>query len=279
MIGGQYMPFNINKRWSLTIAAGLLILITVLAGCNGSSANSITTAGSTTVQPLAEKCAEAFMSHNPGVTITVQGGGSSVGVKSADEGTVDIGAASRELKESEPKLVTHLLARDGIAIITHPDNPTTGISKEQVKEIYAGNITNWNEVGGPDQEIHVVAREEGSGTRSAFEEMVMGGTEPPIISKAILQLSNGAVRTTVAGDAQAIGFLSFGYIDNSVKTLAIDGVDATPENARSGAYPVVRPLYFLTKNPPAGLAKQFIDFCTGPEGQKIAEEEGYIPIN
>jgi phosphate transport system substrate-binding protein len=273
------MPLSLNRRWSLVIAIGLLLLAVSLAGCGGGSANNITEAGSTTVQPLAEKCANEFMSKHPGVTITIQGGGSSVGVKSAAEGTVDIGAASRELKESEPELITHLLARDGIAIVIHPDNQVTGITKAQLKEIFAGNITNWKELGGPDEDIVVIAREEGSGTRAAFEEMVMGGTEPPITKEAILQPSNGAVRTTVAGDPLSIAFLSFGYVDDTVKALAIDGVEATPENAKSGKYPVVRPLYFLTKNPPQGLVKEFIDFCLGPEGQKIAEEEGYISVN
>lgn len=216
------------------------------------------------------------MSKNQDVQITIQGGGSSVGVKSADEGTVDIGAASREIKDSEPKLVKHLLAKDGIAIVCHPDNSISGLTKEQVKEIYAGQITKWSEVGGPDQEIHVVAREEGSGTRTAFEEMVMG--KDLIINTAILQPSNGALRTTVSSDAQAIGFISFGYIDNTVKALSIDGVAATTENALNGTYPIVRPLYFLTKEQPAGIVKEFIDYCLGTEGQKIAEEEGYIPV-
>jgi len=271
------MNKTVKVSWIAALAAALTAILIVFTGCTGSVSISITEAGSTTVQPLAEKCAQAFMSINPDVSITIQGGGSSVGVKSAADGTVDIGAASRELKESEPELVKHLLAKDGIAIVYHPSNTVTGLSKEQVKEIYAGNITNWREVGGSDQDIHVGAREEGSGTRSAFEEMVMG--EETLITKtAILQPSNGSIRTTVASDKQAIGFLSFGYIDDSVKALAIDGVDATKDNALNGSYPVVRPLYFLTSEQPTGVVKEFIDFCTGIEGQKIAEEEGYIPI-
>jgi phosphate transport system substrate-binding protein len=225
---------------------------------------------------LAEKLAEAFKAKNSDVNIIIQGGGSSVGIKSANDGTVDIGAASRDLKEGEPNLVKHLLARDGIAIITHPSNPVSGLTKEQVKNIFAGNITNWSQVGGANKDIDVVAREEGSGTRTAFEEMVMGNVL--IRSDAILQPSNGAVRTAVSSDSQAIGFLSFGYIDNSVKALAIGGIAATEENAKSGSYPIVRPLYFLTKEQPTGLVKDFFDFCTGTEGQKIVVEEGYISI-
>ena len=264
-----------NRVSTLTIV--LTAMLITFAACTGGASVNITEAGSTTVQPLAEKCARVFMSQNPDVTITIQGGGSSVGVKSADDGTVDIGAASRELKESEPALVTHLLAKDGIAIACHPSNTITGLTKEQVKEIYAGNITNWSEVGGPDREIHIVAREEGSGTRTAFEEMVM--SDDTLITKtAILQPSNGALRTTVSSDEQAIGFLSFGYLDSSVKSIPIDGVEATKENALNGSYPIVRPLYFLTKEQPTGAVKEFIDFCLSTDGQKIAEEEGYIPV-
>ena len=242
----------------------------------------ITEAGSTTVQPLAEKLAEAFSAKHPQVEITVQGGGSSVGVKSAGEGTVDVGAASRQVKESElqefPDLVVHTIARDGIAIVAHPDAPLDGLTTEQVKGIFAGEITNWSEVGGPDKPIVVVSREEGSGTRAAFEEMVMGKEGPPIVDTAILQPSNGAIRTTVSTTPDSIGFLSFGYLDESVKTLAVDGVEPTEANAASGAYPIVRPLNLLTKGEPSGVAKAWLDFILSEKGQAIVVEEGYIAV-
>jgi len=250
----------------------------VVTGC-GNDENSITEAGSTTVQPIAEKLANAFMEDNPSIDITIQGGGSSVGVKSAADGTVDIGAASRELKESEKgTVVEHVLARDGIAIVVHPDNDISGLTTEQVRNIFAGEITNWDQVGGEDGSINVVAREEGSGTRAAFEELVMEEEEKVITATAILQPSNGAVRTTVAGDPDAIGFLSFGYLDSSVKSLSIDGVAGTVENAKNGTYPIVRPLLFLTKSEPTGIVKDFIDFCLSTEGQALVEEEGYISV-
>jgi phosphate transport system substrate-binding protein len=270
---------------ALVIAGAL-----VLAGCTTSApttptepntpselSGTITEAGSTTVQPLAEKLASAFTEMHPKVMVTVQGGGSSVGVKSADDGTVDIGAASRELKSSEPALVKHLLCRDGIAIVTEPGNTISGLTKDQIRQIFAGGITNWSEVGGPSEDIIVVAREEGSGTRAAFEEMVMD--ESLITNMAILQPSNGAVRTTVATTPNSIAFLSFGYLDASVKALAVDGVEGTIENAKSGSYPIVRPLYFLTKEAPTGLVKEFIDFCLSSAGQAIAEGEGYISVD
>jgi phosphate transport system substrate-binding protein len=242
----------------------------------------ISVAGSTTVQPLAEKLAEAFASVEPGVQIDVQGGGSSVGVKSAGQGQVDIGAASREVKESEleeyPDLQVFTIARDGIAIVVHPDVAVDGLTKDQVRDVFAGEIVNWSEVGGPDKSIVVVSREEGSGTRAAFEEMVIGEEGPVIVDTAILQPSNGAVRTTVSTTPDSIAFLSFGYLDSSTKALAVDGVLPTPENAANGTYPIVRPLNMMTKGEPSGVVKAWLDFVLSAEGQAIVVEEGYIAV-
>jgi len=242
----------------------------------------ISVAGSTTVQPVAEALAEMFTAKNPDVQIDVQGGGSSVGVKSAGEGTVDIGAASREVKESElvdfPNLVIHTIARDGIAIAVNPDVAVDGLTKDEVRDIFAGEIVNWSEVGGPDAAITVVSREEGSGTRGAFEEMVMGKDGPVIVDTALLFPSNGAVRTAVSTTPDSIGFLSFGYLDESVKALDVDGVEATVENALSGDYPVVRPLNMLTDGEPSGIVKEFLDFILSDEGQAVVVEEGYLSV-
>lgn len=267
-----------KSRVPIVSLIGLVLLasVVVLAGCSGAGGGTITTAGSTTVQPVAEKLAMAFMADQPEVNVVIQGGGSSTGVKSSNDGTVDIGMCSRELKPTEPNLVKHVLARDGIAIAGHKSVPVSDLTVEQVKDIFAGVITNWNEVGGDDSNIIVVAREEGSGTRAAFEEMVMD--EELITNTAILQPSNGAVKTTVANTPNSIGFLSFGYLDGSVKALAIDGVAGTAENAKNGTYPIVRPLYFLTKEQPTGIVKDFIDFCLGAEGQSIVEDEGYLSV-
>jgi phosphate transport system substrate-binding protein len=243
----------------------------------GEPSGTITSAGSTTVQPVSEKLANAFKSVYPKINVVIQGGGSSVGVKSAAEGTVDIGAVSRELKAEEKTLVVeHVLAKDGIAIVAHPTQTVSNLTKDQVKDIFSGKITNWSEIGGANKSIHVVAREEGSGTRAAFEEMVMG--KDLIVATAILQPSNGAIRTTVAGDPDAIGFLSFGYIDSSVKSLSVNGVAGTVANAKNGTYPIVRPLLFVTKGQPAGLVKEFLNYCLSSEGQKIVAKD-YIPVN
>jgi phosphate transport system substrate-binding protein len=280
----------LKQQWLILAAAGLLVSVLLMAGCGSSPAltnaagaysltGTISESGSTTVQPLAEKLANAFKAINPKINIIIQGGGSSVGVKAANDGTVDIGAASRELSPSDPKLITHLIARDGIALIINPANTINALTKTQIKDIYSGKITRWNQVGGADKVIHVAAREEGSGTRTAFEEMVMG-KDATVIKSAILQSSNGALLQVVKSDPDAIGFVSFGYLtDKSIKALTVDGVEATEANAKSGTYPVVRPLYFLTKNAPAGLVKAFLDYCTGPDAQKIVADEGYVSVN
>ncbi len=270
-----------RRVWFLLPALLVVVALVVLAGCSSGTSGTITEGGSTTVQPLAEKLAAAFKLDNPDVEVIIGGGGSSVGVTACNDGTVDIGAISRELKADEPQLVKHLLARDGIAIVTSPGNPVTGLTKAQVRGIFGGTITNWSEIGGPNHSITVVAREEGSGTRAAFQEMVMDKPDPAvqITDKAILLPSNGSIKQTVKGDKYAIGFISMGLVDTDVKALAIDGVAATEENAKSGDYPIVRSLYFLTKEQPTGLAKDFIDYCLSSEGQAIVSDEGYISVD
>jgi len=277
-----------RKRIVMTLIALSLLLAACGPTGNPSAAptsastlsGTITVAGSTTVQPLAEELAEAFMAANPGVKIQVQGGGSSVGVKSAGQGTVDIGTASREIKDSElaefPDLKIYTIAIDGIAIVTHPEVSVSDLTVEQVRDIFSGKITNWKEVGGPDRPIVVVSREEGSGTRGAFEELVMG-KDAKIVATAILQNSNGAVRTTVAGTPDSIAYLSFGYLDRSVKALRIGGVEATTANVLNGSYPISRPLNMLTKGEPKGVVKAWLDWILGPDGQAIVAKH-YIPV-
>ena len=242
-------------------------------------------AGSTTVQPVAETVAEAFMDMYPDVVVEVQGGGSSTGVTSAGDGTVDIGNASRNIKDSEletyPELNIFTIAYDGIAIVTNPGTELPSLSIEQVQGIFAGEITNFSEVGGPDAEIIVISREEGSGTRGAFEELVMaaGDEEKVITETAILQNSNGSVRTSVAETPNSIAFLSFGYLDDSVATAEIDGVEPTVANVLNGTYPIFRPLNMLTNGAPNELAQAFLDFILSDEGQAIVVEEGYISVS
>ncbi|MBN1433564.1 phosphate ABC transporter substrate-binding protein [Candidatus Fermentibacterales bacterium] len=240
----------------------------------------ITLFGSTTVQPLAEKLGEAFEALHSDIMVTVGGGGSSVGVKAAGEGTADIGMASREVKESEfqefPGIVVHTIARDGIAIVAHPGVSVSNLTVEQVRQIFSGEISNWSGVGGPNQVIVVIAREEGSGTRAAFEELVMD--EALITSGAILLPSNGAVRTSVSTTPNSIAFLSFGYLDPSVRGLSIEGIEPSVSNAKTGIYPVVRPLNMITPGPAGGAAARFLEFIMSPDGQAIVSSEGYISV-
>ena len=245
-------------------------------------------AGSTTVQPIAEKLAEAFMAQNPDLVIEVQGGGSSVGVTSAGEGTVDIGNASRDIKSSEfeqfPDLQVFTIAFDGIAIATHPDVQLDSLSVEQVRDIFAGEITNFSEVGGPDADIIVVSREEGSGTRTAFEDLVMNykdeageKQEKLIFERALLQQSNGQVRTTVSTTPNSIGYLSFGFLDASVGAVPIDGVEPSVANVKNGSYSIFRPLNMLTNGAPNELAQAFLSYILSSLGQEIVAED-YITV-
>jgi len=270
-----------KKRIAGFVTLSAAVLFTGACGEQGADETvEITVVGSTTVQPLAECLGEAWEAIDPGVLITVSGGGSSVGVNSASEQTADIGMASREIKDSEiqncPGIVVHTIARDGIAIVVHPDLAVDGITMEQARKIFAGEITDWSEAGGTPGTIFVVVREEGSGTRAAFEEIVM--EDDIIIDSAILQPSNGAVRTSVASTPGSIAFISFGYLDSTTKPVAVNGALPTTENVNSGAYPIVRPLNMVTFGEPEGAVADWLEFIKGEDGQAVVAAEGYLPL-
>ncbi|NLZ51746.1 MAG: phosphate ABC transporter substrate-binding protein [Thermoanaerobacteraceae bacterium] len=236
---------------------------------------SLQIAGSSSVQPLSEELAMEFMKKFPNVKINVAGGGSGAGIKAAQDGTCDIGASSRELKPEEKNVNEFIIAKDAIAVIVNPANSVSDLTMEQIKSIFSGEVTNWKDLGGKDAPITVVIREDGSGTRGAFEEIVLGDIK--FTDKAIIQNSTGALRTTVAGTPDAIGFVSLGALNDEVKALKIDGVDVTKENVLSNSYKVARPFIYMTKEEPVGLTKHFIDFVLSSEGQKIVERD-FIPI-
>ena len=242
----------------------------------GDTATTLTIAGSTSVQPFAEKLAETYMAAHPGLAINVQGGGSTAGVRAAETGAAQIGMSSRHLKEGEQALRQVTIALDGIAIIVNAANPVAGLTRAEVAAIFAGKTPRWNSVGGLDRPIHFVTREEGSGTRGAFEEMVMGKTE--IAPRALVQDSNGAVREIVASDPDALGYISLGLVDRRVRALAVDGVLPTHETILAKNYAVVRPFLFLSREEPTGAARAFIDYVLGPEGQRLLSLEGLIPV-
>jgi phosphate transport system substrate-binding protein len=255
-----------------------IVLFLVGSACSqtGNSGANLTIAGSTSVQPFAEKLAETYMTAHPGLAINVQGGGSTAGVRAAETGAAQIGMSSRHLKDSEAALHQVTIALDGIAVIVNAANPVAGLSRADVAAIFAGEVPRWSAVGGPDRPIHFVSREEGSGTRGAFEEMVMGKKE--IAPRALVQDSNGAVREIVASDPFALGYISLGLVDRRVRALAVDGVLPTHETILAKRYAVVRPFLFLTREDPAGAARAFIDYVLGSEGQRLLELEGLIPV-
>lgn len=240
-------------------------------------------AGSTTVLPIAEECARVFMEKHPGSQIYVSGGGSSHGVKAVADGTVDIGDASRDLKPSErelyPDLVTHAIAKDGVAVIVHPANQISDLTMQELRSIYTGEITNWKDLGGEDAEIMVVSREEGSGTRDCFEQAVLAPIGKEVTDHAIIQDSNGKVRTTIAGNEQGIGFLSLGYVNPDVKAVKLDGTSPTIANIRNGDYAISRTLWMITKGEPDEDEQAFLDFVLSEEGQRIVTEVRFIPVS
>ncbi len=237
----------------------------------------ITIAGSTSIQPFADQWAEVFMAKYPGRLINVQGGGSSAGIQAAMTGAAQIGMSSRELKPQEKVLQEFIVAWDGLAIIIHPSNPIEDLSLEEVRKIFAGQIVSWKEVGGPDHNIHVVTREEGSGTRGAFQEMVMG--KERITKKSIVQDSNGTVREVVAGNPYAIGYISLGLVEKRVKAIKLDGIEPSLENIMSRRYRLVRPFILVTNGPPTDETHDFIQFILSSEGQELIKRQGLIPAN
>ncbi|MEG3224131.1 MAG: phosphate-binding protein [Methanobacteriales archaeon Met13] len=269
-----------DTKYIIGIVVTLVIILgafLVLGGGNGSEDANMEIVGSTSVQPLAEQLATEYMKKNPDVEISVQGGGSSVGIKSAQDGIADIGTSSKILKDDEKEgLGEYLIAKDGIAVAVNKENLASDLTLDQIKDIFSGKITNWNEVGGSDASINVITREDGSGTLDAFKDIVMG-KETEIKADAIVQTSTEAVKQSVAQDPNAIGFVSFASMSDDVKALNIGGVEPTEATIADGSYEVQRPFFFITKGDAQGAVKEFIDWVLGPEGQEIVKGEKLIP--
>lgn len=261
---------------------GMLIAVAGFALTAG--AEDITMAGSTTVLPIAQKTAEVFMDKNPGVNITVRGGGSGVGIASLIDGTVDIGNASRHIKDKEIKKAlekgvhpkANVVALDGIAVIVHPSNRVSKLTREQVKEIYTGKISNWSQVGGANAKIVVVSRDSSSGTFETFNELALDKAK--VRPDALMQASNQAIATTIAQTPAGIGYVGLSYLSSSIKKVAIDNVMPSKQNILSKKYKLARPLFMYTNGEPKGVVKKYIDFVKGKKGQKIVEEIGYVGL-
>ena len=264
---------HINPKTLLCLLPLLLPLLCV--GCQRSRAG-ITVAGSTSVEPFAELLAEEYMLQHPKSRIYVQGGGSTAGIEAVRTRAAQIGMSSRSLITEEKDLYAVTIAKDAIAIIIHPKNPVQDLSLDKVRQVFSGKIRNWKELGGYPHPIVLVTREEGSGTREAFQKLAMGKEE--ISLEALVQDSNGAIRQVVSSDQNAIGYISLGLINEKVRPLKISNVEPSLNNIEKGRYTLVRPFLFVFDGEPIGEAKSFLEFVMSPEAQKLLSKEGLVTI-
>ena len=263
----------------------LAIILAVFLAANGAWAGNIVIKGSTTVLPIAQKTAEAYMKQNPDIKITISGGGSGNGIKALIDGSTDIADSSRFIKDKEVALaikngqypVPFAVAYDCIVPVVHPSNNMANISMAQLKDIYMGKIKNWKDIGGPDRPIVVISRDTSSGTYEVWHKKVL--KKKRVFPGALLQASNGAVAQAVSKNKNAIGYIGIGYMEDSVKPLTVNGVKGSIETTLDGTFPISRPLFMFTAGWPKGDTLNFINFVMHPEkGQKLVGSAGYVPL-
>jgi phosphate transport system substrate-binding protein len=270
--------FNIVKKAVLGLTVFCLMAGVVFA------AEPIVIKGSTTVLPIAQAALEAYMKKNPGVQISLSGGGSGEGIKALLDKITDIADSSREIKKEEIELaekngvkpVAHVVAYDAIIPVVHPKNKVTNLSIDQLSQIYQGKITNWKEVGGADLKIVVISRDSSSGTFETWDHFVM--KKARVAPQAQMLASNGAIVTAVSKNRYAIGYLGMGYVNKSLKSVQVNGKTATIQTALSKEYPLSRELYMYTDGEPTGEVAKFIAFVKSSDGQKIVAREGFVPL-
>ena len=283
----------------LISAATLIIALTVITGCSrregsaGSEQTFITIKGSDTMVHLTSSWAETFMKQNPDIEVSVTGGGSGTGIAALLNGTTDICAASRKIKNTELQLALQknihpheiAVAKDGIAVVVHPDNPVNEMTLEQLSKIFTDKSYRWSNVGGPDEPIIVLSRESSSGTYVFFQEMVL--KKQDYMQDAKLMPATSAIIQSVSTDKTAIGYVGLGYVlaaNDKVKTIAVKADDNSPavmpsdDTIKSGQYAIARPLFLYLNGEPQGTVKQFIDFCLSQEGQAVVKDTGYVAI-
>lgn len=248
---------------------------------NSSLSGSVTMAGSTSMEKLANAAAESFMAVYPDVTVTAEFTGSSAGVEAVSAGSVDIGNSSRALKDSEKEagVVENIVAIDGIAVVVDPANTVTALTKQQLTDIYTGAIKNWSEVGGEDSVIIVVGREAGSGTRGAFEEIL---EIEDVCTYANELDSTGAVMAKVASTPGAIGYVSLDVVDDTVVAVALDEVEPTVENIKSGSYFLSRPFVMATKgdiSQQSEAVQAWFEYLSSDEGKEVITSVGLIVVD
>lgn len=260
--------------------------ITAAIALSAAAEQKIVLDGSTTVGPIAKAFAEYFMAAHPDVNITVSESGSGNGAKALVNNTCDIADMSRPMKDTEFKAaadkgiqpVAHAVALDGLPVLVHPQNPVSGLTIEQVRKIYTGEITNWKEVGGPDLAIVVITRDTNSGTYETFETMVMD--KQKITEKAEYVGSNGAIRQRVQTTPAAIGYAGLGFVDQTVKALKVNGVYPSAATVRTGEYPIARPLFMYTNGYPklGSAVHQFVTLYLTEDGQEMVQQIGFVSV-
>lgn len=264
----------------LAASTAITMFASVLAGCGNteSVSGSVSLAGSTSMNKLCDALSEKFMEEYPDINVQVEYTGSTAGLESLQAGSVDIGDASRSLSDEEKNngLVENVVAVDGIALITDKENEVADLTTQQLADIYTGKITNWSEVGGKDESIVVIGRENGSGTRSAFEELV--GVEEQCAYAQELD-STGAVLGKVAATPGAIGYVSLDVVDDTVSTISLNGVEATEENILAGDYLLSRPFVMATMGEISEqneAVQTWFEFVRSDAGQEVISSLGLI---